>query len=148
MELKKINKKSINTIINKISILVTLYADKHSLKEYVINTLCVVDLPCSDNNHECNSSCETFYISKINFKSLMKQSEDVEVVNFIKTLQGLVSDTELETLFIKKFYPDYLVVVNSVQKIMYNLPKQISEDDFTELNKLYKKYTVTNDTSS
>ena|ERR1035437_72794 len=131
--------KNISSIIDKISTLVGIYATSHNLKEYVTKEICAVSEPYA----------EQFDIFKINFKSLMKKSSDIEVIKFVETINGLVSDTERETLFIEKFYPDYLVIYNSLQKIIYELPKEASEDDFIELNKLYKKYAVIeNDTSS
>ena len=139
----KIQKKNVNVIIDKISKLVDIYAKHHKLENCVVKEYCAIDIPYDDTGLMNQRAYVTqFYITKINFKLLMSTSYEEEIRKFVNVLGNLLSDTEIEILFIKKFYPDYLIIYNSLQKIIYDLPKEASEEDFAELNKLYKKYTV------
>ena len=84
------NKETIKDIIGKINILVGIYADSHELEEYVEDESIIYN--------ETN-----IVIRKINFKKQMKSSLDSNIIKFFSTLSELLSDAELEVLFIKKF---------------------------------------------
>ena len=122
------NKETIKDIIGKINILVGIYADSHELEEYVEDESIIYN--------ETN-----IVIRKINFKKQMKSSLDSNIIKFFSTLSELLSDAELEVLFIKKFYNDYLMVYDITNMFIFGIPRNAIEGDLVELNKLYKTYT-------
>ena len=138
METKKLHKDKVREIINKISTLVDIYAKVHNLERYVLNISHVVDAVY----------IPLLSVNRIDFKSFIKQSSDIEVLKFSERLSGLVSDTELEMLFIGKYYSDYMPIVNILQMLLYNIPREVNESDLIELNKLYKKYTKNDKTKT
>ena len=138
METKKLHKDKVREIINKISTLVDIYAKVHNLERYVLNISHVVDAVYTP----------LLSVNRIDFKSFIKQSSDIEVLKFSERLSGLVSDTELEMLFIGKYYSDYMPIVNILQMLLYNIPREVNESDLIELNKLYKKYTKNDNTKT
>lgn len=145
MKQPKLHKNKVKEIIDKISTLVDIYANVHDIAKYVtseFNDITIIpasmDTPFPYKN--------LLLIKRIDFKRYVKQAPNVEAIKFSETLSGLVSDTELEMLFIKKYYPDYMPIAGILQMLLYNIPREVNESDLIELNKLYKKYTK-NDTN-
>lgn len=136
METKKLHKNKIKDVLDKISVLVNAYAKVYDLDAYIFNI--------SHSNHDIH--VPLLSVDMIDFKNYIKQSTDPDILKFVETLESLVSSTELEMLFIKKYYSDYMIIMNIIQMLIYNVPREALETDLIELNKLYKKYTK-NDTN-
>lgn len=139
MKIKKLHKKKVREIANKISILVEIYAKVHNLETYLVSQYCEVKVNYNDDNTQYYKCA--LHITKIDFKKYMKQSKDSEILNFVKKLESLVSNTELEMLFINKYYPEYENITNIILMLIYDIPRKALDTDLIELNKLYKKYT-------
>jgi hypothetical protein len=135
-----IYKNKIKEIVAKISTLTEIYAKVHNLDKYLFNYY--ADFTALSSETNLHSIKNSLLFKKINFTDFIKKSTDVEVLNFFSKVEGLVSNTELEMLFIEKYYYEYAIILNILQMLMYDIPRQINESDLIELNKLYKKYNT------
>jgi hypothetical protein len=135
-----IYKNKIKEIVAKISTLTEIYAKVHNLDKYLFNYY--ADFTALSSENDLHSIKNSLLFKKINFTDFIKKSTDVEVLNFFSKVEGLVSNTELEMLFIEKYYYEYAIILNILQMLMYDIPRQINESDLIELNKLYKKYNT------
>jgi len=135
---QKLNRSKIKDILVKINELVEIFAKKFQLQDFIYIKTEVI---YADEKSKQISFVD---IKKIDFQDLLSHRNNVnypEVEEFIKKVSDLVSNTEKVMLFIKRFYPEYEIILNTIEMLFFETPRKLEQKDLELLNKLYKKYT-------
>lgn len=148
---RKLNKSKIRDIIPKINELVEIYAKKFQLEKYVIEEVTPFHLVKTTTENDINTKMGFVNLKKINFKQFIIDRDNPnypEVNEFLKKISSFVSNIEIETIFIKKYYAEYATILYIIEVLFFDTPRPPEESDFEYLNALYKKYTTNNDTKT
>lgn len=119
----------IEDITKKLNKLIEVYAHSEGLLPYL-------------THWQLDDADGKLTLNHINITNVCKESAENNVRNFYKMLSSFVSDLELEHFLAARFFPDYFIMLNIFNSLLYSMPRDIQKSDLEHLNHLYKKYNV------